>query len=151
MTAKVNLAIVVAEFNSDITERMLQQALRRADELDAPVNYVCKVPGSFDMPIIVQDLLEKQDVDAVVTLGAILQGETAHDQIIGTTLSNQIATLAIKFRKPVTLGVSGPRENSEQAKARAEEYAIRSVDAAVKIVMLRKNLVKQNRARPVIA
>ena len=152
MTPNVNLAIVVAQFNSEITQKMLEQALKRSNELGATVTYICKVPGSFDMPIIIQDLLEKENVDAVATLGAILQGETAHDQIIAATLSNQISALSTKLRKPVTLGVSGPRENVHQAQARAEEYATRSVEAAVKMVKLRKDISKQNdQTRPVIA
>jgi len=152
VSPNVNLAIVVAQFNSEITQKMLEQALKRSKELGATVTYICKVPGSFDMPIIIQDLLEKEDVDAIATLGAILQGETAHDQIIAATLSNQISALSTKLRKPVTLGVSGPRENIHQAQSRAEKYATRSVEAAVKLVKLRKEISKQNKhTRPVIA
>ena len=144
MTQNVNLAIVVSQFNSEVTQKMLEQALKRSNELGATVTHICKVPGAFDMPIIIQDLLEKENVDAVATLGAILQGETAHDQIIAATLSNQISTLSTRLRKPVTLGVSGPRENLHQAQSRAEEYANRSVEAAVKLVKLCKDVAKQN-------
>jgi 6,7-dimethyl-8-ribityllumazine synthase len=121
---------------------MLDQALKRSKELGAKVTFVCKVPGSFDMPIIIQDLLEMDNVDAVATLGAILKGETAHDEIIGATLANQISALSTKLKKPVTLGVSGPRENFEQAQSRAEEYANRSVEAAVTLVRLRDEISK---------
>jgi len=136
----VNIGLVVADFNSAITRKMLDQAIKRTQELDARVTYVCRVPGSFDMPIVLQDLLEKKDVDAIATLGAIVQGETAHDEIIAATLSNQISALSIKFRKPVALGVSGPRETWSQAEARAEEYANRSVEAAVTLVRARSRL-----------
>lgn len=121
---------------------MLEQGVKRSKELGARVTYVCRVPGSFDMPIIIQDLLEKKDVDAVVTLGAIVKGETAHDEIIAATLADQIAVLSIKFRKPVALGVSGPRESWAQAEARAEEYANRSVEAALTLVKIRSRLSK---------
>lgn len=139
----VNLGLVVADFNSEITGRMSTQAVKRARELGACVTYVCRVPGSFDMPIVIQDLLEKEDVDAVVTLGAIVKGETAHDEIIAATLSNQISALSVRFRKPVALGVSGPRESWAQAESRAEEYANRSVEAAISLVRVRSSLLRR--------
>ena len=150
MNSMIRLAIVVAEFNSEITERMLEQALKRSNELGAQVTHICRVPGSFDMPIIIQDLLEMKDVDAVVTLGAIVKGETAHDEIIAATLSHQISKLSTKMRKPVSLGVSGPRQNWNQAETRAEEYANRSVESAITLVKVRATLSKQSSHYPVI-
>jgi 6,7-dimethyl-8-ribityllumazine synthase len=131
---------------------MLEQALKRAKELGAQITYVCRVPGAFDMPIIIQDLLEKDDVDAVATLGAIVKGETAHDETIAATLSDQISTLSIKFRKPVALGISGPRETWTQAEARAVEYANRSVESAITLVKIRSKLSnREKRVYPVLA
>ena len=151
MNPIVNLAIVVAEFNSQITRKMLEQALKRSNDLDANVTYICRVPGSFDMPIIIQELLEKEDVDAVATLGAIVKGETAHDEVIAATLAEEISSLSTKFKKPVTLGVSGPRESWAQAESRVEEYANRSVESAIALVRVRNSLSKQkNSAYPVL-
>ena len=148
----VNLGLVVADFNSEITRKMLDQGVKSSKELGARVTYICKVPGSFDMPIIVQDLLEKKDVDAVATLGAIVKGETAHDEIIAAALSARISALAVKFRKPVALGVSGPRESWTQAAARAEEFANRSVEAALTLVRVRNKLLNGGDANyPVFA
>jgi 6,7-dimethyl-8-ribityllumazine synthase len=150
-SATVNLALVVAEFNHEVTGKMLERALKRTEELGARVTYVCKVPGSFDMPIIIQDLLERPDVDAVAALGAIVKGETAHDEIIASALADEISRLSTRWKKPVALGVSGPRENWDQAKARAEEYANRSVQAAIALVRIRNRINQQNPAYPVIA
>jgi 6,7-dimethyl-8-ribityllumazine synthase len=148
----INLGIVVAEFNSEITGKMLEQALKRSKELGAQVTYICKVPGSFDMPVTIQDLLEKEDVDAVATLGAIVKGETGHDETIAATLTDQISALSVKFRKPVALGVSGPRESWTQAEARAQEYANRSVESAIRLVKVRRKLSKREEATyPVLA
>jgi len=102
------------------------------------------------MPIIIQDLLEMKDVDAIATLGAIVKGETAHDEIIAATLSEQISELSTKMRKPVSLGVSGPRQSWNQAEARAEEYANRSVESAITLVKVRATLSKQSSHYPVI-
>ena len=78
----VRLAIVVSEFNSGITFRMLDRARDHAGKVDAKISYVLYVPGAFDMPLAVQKLLKKQDVDAVVTLGAVIKGDTRHDDIV---------------------------------------------------------------------
>jgi len=143
MEANIRVALVVAEFNSEITSRMLTQALKRLGQLRIVTTYVCKVPGSFDMPLIVQALLEKEDVDAVVTLGAIVKGETGHDKVIASALAKQLSELSVRHRKPVALGVSGPSMTWEQALARAEEYANRSVDSAVKMVRVHKEVMKR--------
>ncbi|HKM77251.1 MAG TPA: 6,7-dimethyl-8-ribityllumazine synthase [Candidatus Bathyarchaeia archaeon] len=142
MESRIKLGIVVAEFNSAITAKMLDQALKHATELNAKPTYVCKVPGAYDMPLMIQMLLEKGDVDAVVTLGAIVKGETDHDQVIANALASKASDLSLRYKKPVTLGVSGPSMTWEQAAERAEEYANRSVESAVKMVRLSQETLK---------
>jgi 6,7-dimethyl-8-ribityllumazine synthase len=130
----VRLGIVVSEFNYDVTYMMLQKALQHAKFLGATVTYVVKVPGSYDLPLGAKNLLVKDDVDAVVALGAVIQGATKHDEIIAQHCSRKLVDLSLQHNKPVTLGVSGPGMNRVQALERAEEYAKRSVEAAVKLV-----------------
>ena len=146
MAPSVKLAIVVAEFNRELTEGMLKQALKRSAQLKAMVSYVCKVPGSYDMPLIIQTMLKKDDVDAVVTLGAIVKGETKHDEVIAHAIAAKIIQLSLQYEKPVTLGVSGPGMSWQEAKARVNEYPNRSVNAAVEMV-LRQREAKRKRSR----
>jgi 6,7-dimethyl-8-ribityllumazine synthase len=137
---KIRIAIVVSEFNSDITLEMLDNAKRQAERLHAYIRYVCYVPGSFDMPLIVEELLKKKDVDAAVTLGAIIKGETRHDEIIADNAARLIADLSIKHGKPVSLGISGPDMTLEQAKDRIEVVAKRAVNAAINMAIRIKKL-----------
>jgi 6,7-dimethyl-8-ribityllumazine synthase len=137
---KIRIAIVVSEFNSDITLEMLDSAKRQAERLHAYIRYVCYVPGSFDMPLMVEELLKKKDVDAAVTLGAIIKGETRHDEIIADNAARLIADLSIKHGKPVSLGISGPDMTLEQAKDRIEVVAKRAVNAAVNMAIRIKKL-----------
>jgi 6,7-dimethyl-8-ribityllumazine synthase len=137
---KIRIAIVVSEFNSDITLEMLDNAKRQAERMHAYIRYVCYVPGSFDMPLIVEELLKKKDVDAAVTLGAIIKGETRHDEIIADNAARLIADLSIKHGKPVSLGISGPDMTLEQAKDRIEVVAKRAVNAAVNMAIRIKKL-----------
>jgi len=131
---KVRLGIIVSEFNYDITYLMLQKALNHAKFLGAEVSYVLKVPGTFEIPLAVKKLLTKDEVDAVVTLGAVIQGETKHDEVVANQAARKIMDLGIEYGKPVTLGIIGPGATRIQALERVEDYARRAVEAAVKMV-----------------
>ncbi|KSW12628.1 6,7-dimethyl-8-ribityllumazine synthase [Pyrodictium occultum] len=113
---------------------MLQRALSHAKFLGATVTYVARAPGAYDMPLLVEKLLRKDDVDAVVALGAIITGATKHDEVIAHQIARKLMDLAEKYGKPVTLGISGPGMNRMQALERVDDYARRSVEAAVKLV-----------------
>ena len=130
----INLAIVVAEFNYDITYLMLQRALSHAKFLGANVKVVFKVPGSYDMAVAVKELLKRDDIDAVVTLGAVIKGETKHDEIVATQAARKLLDLSVEYGKPVTLGIIGHGVTHEQAVERIEEYSTRAVEAAIKLV-----------------
>jgi len=134
LSGEVRLGIVVAEFNYDITYLMLQKALNHAKFLGAEVRYVIKVPGTFEIPLAVKKLLSKDDVDAVVTLGAVIQGETKHDEVVAHQAARKIMDLGLEYGKPVTLGIIGPGASRMQALERVEDYARRAVEAAVKLV-----------------
>lgn len=129
----MNIAIVTAEFNEEITSRMLAVALEKAKSLKLQVKYSCKVPGSYDMPIIVDALLQKKDVDGVVTLGAIIKGQTKHDEVIANNIAKSLTDLSLKYQKPVSLGISGPGMQERHAYARIRPVAERAVEAVLKI------------------
>ncbi len=136
----IRLGIVVSEFNYDVTYLMLQKALNHAEFLGADVKIVVKVPGSFDMPLAVKKLLLRKDIDGVVTLGAVIQGETKHDEVVAHQVARRIMDLSLEYDKPVTLGIIGPGASRMQALERVEEYARRAVEAAVKLIRRMKRL-----------
>lgn len=129
----VNLGIVVSEFNYDITNMMLKRAEEHAKFLGAKVAEVVTVPGAYDMPIVAKKLLGKKGIDAVVCLGAIIKGDTDHDQVIASQLMRKLMDLSLEYGKPIGLGVSGPGQTRAQAMDRIEDYAKRGVEAAVKL------------------
>jgi 6,7-dimethyl-8-ribityllumazine synthase len=138
----VRLALVVAEFNYDVTQLMLQKAIDHAKFLGAEVVYVVKVPGVYDIPTVLRDLVMKEEVDAVATLGAVIQGATKHDEVVAQQAARKILDISVESGKPVALGIIGPGANRMQALERAEEYARRAVEAAVKLAR-RKKLLKE--------
>jgi len=129
----LRIAIVTAEFNEEITSRMLDVALEKAKALKLDVRYLCKVPGSYDMPIAVDALLQKNDVDAVVTLGAIIKGQTKHDEVIANATAKSLTELSVRHKKPVSLGITGPGMQERHAHARIRPVAERAVEAVLKI------------------
>ena len=135
----VNLGFVIAEFNRDITYMMEKVAEEHAEFLGANVKYKIIVPGVFDMPLAVKKLLEKKDIDAVVTIGCVIEGETEHDEIVVHNAARKIADLSLQYDKPVALGISGPGMTRLQAEERVD-YGKRAVEAAVKMVKRLKAL-----------
>lgn len=137
---KIRIAIIVSEFNSDITFQMLNKAKDQAQKIKADVRYICFAPGSFDMPLLIEELLKKNDVDAAVTLGAVIKGETSHDDIVAENAARLIADLSLKYGKPIGLGITGPDMTLEQAKDRIDIVPLRAVNAAVNMVIRIKKL-----------
>jgi 6,7-dimethyl-8-ribityllumazine synthase len=129
----MNIAIVTAEFNSEITSKMLAIAKEKAKSLKISVKYSCMVPGAYDMPILVDSLLSKKDVDAVVTLGAIIKGQTKHDEVIAHSTAKSLTELSLRHKKPVSLGISGPGMQERHAYARIRPVAERAVEAVLKV------------------
>jgi len=129
----MNIAIVVSEFNYEITSKMLDVAVEKAKDLKINIKFTCRVPGVFDMPIVIDSLLKKKEIDAVVTLGAVIKGQTKHDELITTATVRAITELSIKYQKPVTLGITGPGMSDRQAQARIRPVAERAVEAVEKI------------------
>jgi len=128
----MNLGIVVSEFNFDITMMMLEQAKIHAKFLGAKVTKIVTVPGVFDIPLAVKEVLKRKDIDGVVTLGAVIEGSTDHDQIVMQHASRKITDLALEFNKPVSLGISGPGMTRLQAQDRIDK-AKNAVEACVKM------------------
>jgi 6,7-dimethyl-8-ribityllumazine synthase len=128
----VKLGLVTSEFHWDICGPMLDFAKRHAAFLEAQVVAEVLVPGVFEIPLAAKKLLGRQDVDAVVALGAVIEGETKHDEIVMQHASRKLIDLSLDYSKPVALGISGPGMTRLQAQERINEFARRAVEAAVK-------------------
>jgi len=129
---KIRIGAVVSEFNYDITMMMLERAKEHAQFLGAEINHIVKVPGVFDMGLPIKKMLERKDIDGVVALGAVIEGETEHDDIIIQHAARKIADLAIEYNKPVGLGISGPGMTRLQAQDRIDR-AKAAVETVVKL------------------
>lgn len=100
----MNYAIVVSEFNAMITDKMLEECLRGFREQGVE-STVIKVPGAFEIPLATQNLFETKSADAVVTLGAVIKGETEHYEAVCNACTDGIMNTMLKYNKPVVFEV----------------------------------------------
>ncbi|RDI70891.1 6,7-dimethyl-8-ribityllumazine synthase [Halopelagius longus] len=129
----VALGLVVAQFNSSVTEQMEEAALDAAAERDADVVEVVRVPGAYDSPLAADRLARRQDVEAVAVVGAIVTGDTDHDRVIADAAAQGLTDVSVERDKPVTFGVSGPGQSGAEARERVGKGA-EAVNAAVDMV-----------------
>ena len=138
--------ILVSEWNTEITNALYQGAYQSLIAHNAlPENiYSHMVPGSFELTAGADILLKSIEVDAVICLGCVIQGETKHFDFICNAVANGLSNVAIKYSKPVIFGVL-TTDNQQQAVDRSggkhgnkgDEAAI----TAIKMISLANNLI----------
>jgi 6,7-dimethyl-8-ribityllumazine synthase len=147
----MRFAIVVARWNSFITERLLKgsmDALRRSGCRNDDITVV-RVPGSFEIPSQARTLAETGEYDAIITLGCLIRGETTHYEHIATEVTRGIGQSAQETGVPHTYGVL-TCENLEQALDRAGLKAgnkgFEAAMSAIEMVSLKRKTTapKQN-------
>ena len=142
--ASYKFGIVWSEWNLEITKALYQGAYDTLIKHGArPENIISKtVPGSFELTLGAQFLAQDSDIDAVIAIGCVIQGETKHFDFICNAIANGITQLNIEHSVPVIFGVL-TTENQKQAFERAggrhgnkgDEAAI----TAIKMLALEKS------------
>lgn len=123
------IGIVQSDYHFDLTTRMADLAKTTAATYGAKITHHVHVPGVYDVPLMAKALSKRSDVDALVVVGCVLQGETGHDELIARECARKLADLAYDSEKPVGLAVTGPRMTLAAAQARVStaRYAVESV------------------------
>ena len=103
----IKVGIVVSKWNSNITEQMLEGALAalRGNGVTEEDITVIKCPGSFEIPLTADYLLNKTDVDGVIALGVVIRGGTPHFEYVCNAVTKGVIELNLKYQKPVAFGV----------------------------------------------
>jgi 6,7-dimethyl-8-ribityllumazine synthase len=116
----LRVAVVCARFNEVVTERLLQGALDglRGCGVDDGSIEIARVPGAFEVPLVAEHFARSGRFDAVVCLGAIVRGETAHFDFISDFVVNETGRIMVSHGLPVSLGILTPN-SVEQGLARA--------------------------------
>lgn len=114
------IGIVVAEWNQEVTQALLDGAIEELMEngvLEKDIQ-IKRVPGSFEIPHAAERFLDEDEVDAVITLGSLIRGETIHFEVIAHSIAQALQEQNTNSSVPVLFGVLTD-ENMEQARARA--------------------------------
>ena len=139
--ADLKIAIVASRFNPEITERLItgaQEALREVAEVS-----LIHVPGAFEIPIAAKRAALSGRFHAIIAIGCVIRGETAHFEYISQVASSGIAQVGLETGIPVTFGVLTV-DTDEQAMARSEpgpdNKGYHAAQAAVEMVKVLKGL-----------
>ncbi|MCW5912015.1 MAG: 6,7-dimethyl-8-ribityllumazine synthase [Cyclobacteriaceae bacterium] len=123
--SKINLtkkkfAIVVAEWNEDITEALYDGACQALRQLGVKQQNIVRknVPGTFELTLGALRMAERKEIDAVICIGCVIQGDTPHFDYICQGVTHGITEVNIKTKKPVVFGVLTTL-NKKQALERA--------------------------------
>lgn len=124
-----NIAIVATSFHKEKIEAMIKEAKRTAKEENLKVVKEMRVPGCYEIPLMLKHLLASSDIDGAIALGIIERGKTKHGLVMGIVVHNAIVALELETGKPVGLGILGPEILPKQIPSRLKPYAKRSVVA----------------------
>jgi 6,7-dimethyl-8-ribityllumazine synthase len=137
-------AIVASQFNEEFVEGLVTHASNELRALSPSATVVLyHVPGAFEIPVVVRELASQQKADAILALGVIIRGHTAHAEHLARSVTDALQRIAIEYGIPVINAVLS-LENEEQARERCLGGRINrgkeAARAAVEIADLMANL-----------
>ncbi|EIJ71512.1 MULTISPECIES: 6,7-dimethyl-8-ribityllumazine synthase [Pasteurellaceae] len=145
---KARVAVVVARFNSFINDSLVEgavDALKRIGQVKDENITLVRVPGAYELPLTVRRLADSKQYDAIVALGTVIRGGTAHFEYVAGGASNGIAHVSVEANIPVAFGVL-TTENIEQAIDRAGTKSGNKGAEAALVALEMVNLLDQIKA-----
>jgi len=101
---KFRIGIVQAQFNQDVTDAQLAEAMRCLDEYGVEVD-VIKVPGSFELPYILQQQAASGKFHGLIAIGCLVKGDTIHFEVVSYSLPVALHRLIQEYKLPIGFGV----------------------------------------------
>ena len=141
MKSNYHIVIVVSEFNKPVTDGLLDGAKRAFKDCNGEKLSIIKVPGAFEIPATTKMVAKTIRPDAIVTLGAVIKGETKHFDFIASECTRAIQDLTLLFDIPIIFGVL-TTENAEQALERSEkkDKGYEVMESAFKMIQTFKDI-----------
>ena len=139
------IAIVVAEWNAEVTTKLYDGAKKRLLELGIEEADIMRfpVPGSFELTTGARWAAERPDVDAIICLGVVIQGETRHFDFICDAVANGLTQLAMMSKKSVIFGVlttNTLEQAHERAGGKVGHKGVEAADTVVKMLVLQEQI-----------
>ena len=131
-------AIVVAEWNSEVTEKLYEGAYATLVKEGAkPENIIRKnVPGSFELSLGAQWMAARNDIDAVICIGCVIQGDTKHFDFICQAVAHGITEVSLKYSKPIIFGVLTPNTQEQALDRAGGKHGNKGDEAAVTAIKM---------------
>lgn len=131
--AKKKFAIIVAEWNEEITEALYEGAYSSLIANGAKKGHITRktVPGTFELTLGAQWMADKKDIDAVIVLGCVIQGETPHFDYICQAVAYGITEVNLKSKKPVIFGVLTTLDKAQALARAGGKYGNKGEEAAL--------------------
>ncbi|MBP9721999.1 MAG: 6,7-dimethyl-8-ribityllumazine synthase [Gammaproteobacteria bacterium] len=116
----IKLAIVASRFNSIIVDNLINGCLSSLTSLGISYEQleIIYVPGAMELPLAVQNIINKPEITGIIALGAVIRGATPHFEYVAGECSSGLARLSLEYNKPVGFGVL-TTDTVEQAIERA--------------------------------
>ena len=132
------LAVIVSEWNDDITDALYQGVLDTLVEHGVQKSNIIRrdVPGSFELTLAAQWMAQLDDIDAVICLGCIIKGETKHDEYISNAVAQGITNVGLKYNKPVIFGVLTPNTKQQALDRAGGKHGNKGDEAAITAIKM---------------
>jgi 6,7-dimethyl-8-ribityllumazine synthase len=145
VSAKRGFVLVASQFNAQYVQGLVNHCTDELRVLSPGANVTLHlVPGAFEIPLVVREIALKKNADAIIALGVILEGETAHARHLGEVVSNALQQIALEQGVPVIHTVLS-LQNEELARARCLEDKINRGTEAARAAVEMANLVGELR------
>ncbi|HSJ68781.1 MAG TPA: 6,7-dimethyl-8-ribityllumazine synthase [Anditalea sp.] len=131
-------AIVVSEWNEDVTESLYRGAIETLIKHGAQKDNIYRkdVPGSFELSLGAQWVAEIDEIDAVICLGCVIQGETRHFDFICDAVAHGITNVSLKYNKPVIFGVLTPNTQKQALDRAGGKHGNKGDEAAITAIKM---------------
>jgi 6,7-dimethyl-8-ribityllumazine synthase len=131
-------AIVVAEWNEDITEALFTGACDTLIKHGASEGNIVKhyVPGAYELSLGAQYFAQLPEIDAVICIGCVIQGETKHNDYINHAVAQGLTNVSLKYNKPVVYGVLTPNDKQQGIDRSGGKYGNKGDEAAITAIKM---------------
>lgn len=131
-------AVIVSEWNEEVTEALYSGAIETLVKNGASKGLIIRknVPGSFELSLAAQWMAEKPEIDAVICIGCVIQGETKHFDFICDAVAHGLTQVALKYNKPVIFGVLTPNTQQQALDRAGGKHGNKGDEAAITAIKM---------------
>ena len=131
-------ALLVAEWNDEVTEALASGAYETLIKHNVKKENIEKryVPGAFELTLAAQKFASKDEIDAVICIGCVIQGETKHNDYINHAVAQGLTNVSLKFDKPVIFGVLTPNTQQQALDRAGGKYGNKGDEAAITAIKM---------------